>query len=286
MTRYVKQPGAPRELRIVAIPATCRRQALALPAGKLLLDAVREALSEQDCRSAVLALKGGGFGPFGYVMPSLPVDDEHAAFYSAPFRPSGLTRLNAASLTFGERDGGAFFHCHGLWIEQDGVMRGGHVLPEEAIIAEPIEASAYLLSGARFEATLDGETNFKLFEPASDGRGADASGKPAYAVRLLPNQDLCHALEKFCLLHGITRAAIHGGVGSIIEARFADGTVAPRFATEMFITSGLIEVDAAGAALSVIDVSLVDYTGETFSGRLIRGDNPVLMTVEIVLEVL
>ncbi|MBY0613783.1 MAG: DNA-binding protein [Beijerinckiaceae bacterium] len=286
MTRYVKQPGAPREQRTLAVPATVRRQAMTLPAGTALLDAVREALVMHGCRSAVLTLRGGALGPFAYVMPSLPVDEMHAAFYSATFRPAGLTMLDAASLTFGTRDGAPFFHCHGLWTEGDGVKRGGHMLPEETVIAEPIKAVAYLLSGAAFEGTLDSETNFKLFEPVADGNGAAVEGNPAFAVRLLPNQDLSHALETFCLDKGITRAAVHGGVGSIIEARFADGTVAPRFATEMFITSGRIEVDAAGLAHSAIDVSLVDYAGEVFSGRLIRGDNPVLMTAEIVLEVL
>lgn len=284
MARSIKQPGVAREQRILAVPATARRLTLTLPAGMLLLDAVREALAKHGCRSGVLTLKGGAFGPFGYVMPSLPVDKMHAAFYSATFRPSGVTLLDAASLTFGTRDGAAFFHCHGLWTEQDGVKRGGHMLPEETVIAEPVEAVAYLLDGATFEGTLDTETNFKLFEPVADSSTRDGAGRPAFAIRLLPNQDLSIALEDFCRAKGISRAAVHGGVGSIIEARFADGTVAPRFATEMFITSGLIEIDGAGVAHSAVDVSLVDYAGEVFSGRLIRGDNPVLMTAEILLE--
>ena len=33
-----------------------------------------------------------------------------------------------------------------------------------------------------------------------------------------------------------------------------------------------------------IDVALIDYSGALASGRLIRGDNPVLMTFELVLE--
>ena len=35
-----------------------------------------------------------------------------------------------------------------------------------------------------------------------------------------------------------------------------------------------------------LDVALIDYTGGIGEGRLIRGDNPVLMTMELVLEAL
>ena len=43
---------------------------------------------------------------------------------------------------------------------------------------------------------------------------------------------------------------------------------------------------AGGALEAELDVALVDYTGGLAEGRLIRGDNPVLMTMELVLEVL
>ena len=39
-------------------------------------------------------------------------------------------------------------------------------------------------------------------------------------------------------------------------------------------------------ARAELDIALVDYTGGIAEGRLIRGDNPVLMTMELVLEVL
>ena len=36
---------------------------------------------------------------------------------------------------------------------------------------------------------------------------------------------------------------------------------------------------------ATLDVALVDYIGGLAEGRLVRGDNPVLMTMELVLEV-
>ena len=43
---------------------------------------------------------------------------------------------------------------------------------------------------------------------------------------------------------------------------------------------------AGGALEAELDIALVDYTGSVAEGRLVRGDNPVLMTMELVLEVL
>ena len=85
---------------------------------------------------------------------------------------------------------------------------------------------------------------------------------------------------------GSPRARLHGGVGSIIGARFADGRIVEPFATELAVRSGVIASGAGGALEAELDVALVDYTGGLAEGRLMRGDNPVLMTMELVLEVL
>ena len=49
--------------------------------------------------------------------------------------------------------------------------------------------------------------------------------------------------------------------------------------------SGTIAPGADGALEAALDVALVDYIGGIAEGRLMRGDNPVLMTMELVLEV-
>ncbi len=54
----------------------------------------------------------------------------------------------------------------------------------------------------------------------------------------------------------------------------------------MAIRSGVIVPGADGALEAELDVALVDYTGDLAEGRLRRGDNPVLMTMELVLEAL
>ena len=284
--RSIKQPGAPIAERIQSVEMRGRAFAFTLEAGLPLLEAARRGFAAQGFASGTLNIRGGALGPFGYVMPALSKTGENAAFYSESFRPHGVTRLKLATMTLGKRDGAPFFHCHGLWREADGRISGGHMLPEETFVAEPFEVEAFGIDGAIFTAERDPETNFKLFGPVpAEAKGADTSSR-AFALRLRPNQDFAASLESFCREHGIARAKIHGGVGSTIGARFADGGVIEPFATELAITSGVVAPGASGALEAALDVALIDYTGGIGEGRLIRGDNPVLMTMELVLEAL
>jgi predicted DNA-binding protein with PD1-like motif len=277
--RSIKQPGPLIAERIQWVEVRGRAFSFTLEAGVTFLEAASRGFAAQGFAGGTLNMSGGALGPFGYVMPALSKTGENAAFYSDTYRPAGITRLKLATMTLGERDGAPFFHCHGLWREADERVSGGHMLPEETFVAEPFEVSAFGIDGAAFTAEVDSETRFKLFGPVpAKSSGADASSR-AFAMRLRPNQDFAGCLEAFCREHGIARARIHGGVGSTIGARFADGKIIEPFATELAITSGIVESNEAA-----LDVALIDYTGGIGEGRLIRGDNPVLMTMELVLE--
>ena len=284
--RSIKQPGPPVAERIQWAEARGRAFSITLEKGVPLLEAARRGFAAQGFAGGTLNIKGGMLGPFGYVMPALSKTGENAAFYSDTFRPHGITRLKRATMTLGQRDGAPFFHCHGLWTEADGRSSGGHMLPEETFVAEPFEVEAFGIDGAVFAAEPDPETKFKLFGPLpAQSRGADAPDL-AYALRLRPNQDFAGSLEGFCRDRGITEARLRGGVGSTIGARFAGGAIIEPFATELAVTSGSIAFGKSGALEAAVDVALIDYTGGIGEGRLIRGDNPVLMTMELVLEVL
>jgi predicted DNA-binding protein with PD1-like motif len=284
--RRVEQPGRPALERIQWAEARGRAFSFTLEAGVPLLEAARRGFVREGFAGGALNIKGGALGPFAYVMPALSKTGENAASYSDTVCPAGITRLRLGAMTLGQRNGAPFFHCHALWTEADGRAGGGHILPEETIVAETFEVDAFGLDGAVFAAEPDAETNFKLFGPIPSAATADKTTSPAYALRLRPNQDFASALEAFCGERGITRARLHGGVGSIIGARFTDGRVVEPFATEMVVRSGLIASRADGALEATLDVALVDYLGGLAMGRLVRGDNPVLMTMELVLEVL
>jgi predicted DNA-binding protein with PD1-like motif len=284
--RSISQPGAPVAERIQWAEARGRAFSFTLEAGLPLLEAARRCFAEAGFAGGVLSLRAGALGPLAYVMPALSKDGANAAFYSDTFRPQGITRLKCAAMTLGQRDGAPFFHCHGLWTETDGHLHGGHILPEESFVAEPFAIDAFGIDGAMFTAEPDSETNFKLFGPVSQAATNPRAGSRAFALRLRPNQDFAAALENFCRQHGIFRARIHGGVGSTIGAHFTDGRNVVPFATELAITAGDIAPGADGTLQATLDVALVDYLGGIAEGRLMRGDNPVLMTMELVLEVI
>jgi len=283
--RSIAQPGAAVPERIQWVEARGRAFSFTLAAGLPLLEAARRGFAEAGFSGGVLNMRGGALGPFAYVMPALSRTGANAAFYSDTFRPAGITRLKLGAMTLGERDGAPFFHCHGLWTETDGHLHGGHILPEESIVAEPFEVEAFGIDGAMFTAEPDPETNFKLFGPVARAATNVKADSRAFALRLRPNQDFAAALETFCRQRGILRARIHGGVGSTIGAHFADGRTVVPFATELAIKAGAIAPGADGTLHAELDVALVDYLGGIAEGRLMRGDNPVLMTMELVLEV-
>ncbi|MGJ4900002.1 PCC domain-containing protein [Bradyrhizobium sp. HKCCYLS2058] len=282
--RSIIQPGAPVADRIQWVAARGRAFTFALEKGLPLLEAARRGFAANGFAGGVLDIKGGALGPFAYVMPALSKTADHAAFYSETYRPAGVTRLSTATMTLGVRDGAPFFHCHALWTEQGGRSGGGHILPEETIVAEPFEVEAFGLDGAIFTAAPDPETGFKLFGPVTAAPSAAMTDRRAFALRLRPNQDFAGCLEAFCRAQRISKARIRGGVGSTIGARFEDGGVVEPFATELTITAGTI-APGDDSVEATVDVALVDYTGALAQGRLVRGDNPVLMTMELVLEV-
>jgi predicted DNA-binding protein with PD1-like motif len=283
--RRIEQPGPPVAERIQWVEAGGCAFSFTLAAGLPLLEAARRAFAEAGFASGVLNMRGGALGPLAYVMPALSKTPEHAAFYSDTFRPQGITRLKMGAMTLGERDGAPFFHCHALWREADGHLGGGHILPEETVVAEPFEVEAFGIDGAMFLAEPDPETNFKLFGPVERERTGAKNVGHAFALRLRPNQDFAGSLETFCRERGILRARLRGGVGSIIGARFADGSSQLPFATELAVAAGTIAPGAGGTPEAQLDVALVDYLGGLGEGRISRGDNPVLMTMELVLEV-
>jgi predicted DNA-binding protein with PD1-like motif len=284
--RSIKQPGQPAIERIQWVEARGRAFPFTLEAGVPLLEAARRGFAAEGFKGGVLNVQSGALGPFAYVMPALSKTGENAAFYSDTFRPAGVTRLKLAAMTLGQRDGAPFFHCHALWTEADGRVNGGHILPEETMVAEPFAVDAFGIDGAVFAAEPDPETNFKLFGPITSEAIRPKTTSRAFALRLRPNQDFAGALEAFCRQHGIFRARIHGGVGSTIGARFTDGRSVVPFATELAIRSGAVAAGPGGGLEAELDVALVDYLGGLAEGRLMRGDNPVLMTMELVLEVL
>ena len=253
-----------------------------LPAGASLLDALHALLTD-GYDSACLTLAGGGLGPFAYVMPAESPDADHAAFYSATFRPAEETRFETGTVTVGFRDGQPFFHCHAIWTEADGRRGCGHVLPDETVIASPIQVRGAGIIGARFEVHPDGETGYSLLAPVATERAQPPGARRAIALRLAPNQDITAALEDAGARAGFDRAEMAGGVGSTIGVHFDAAPPITGYATELLVRHAAICCDGAGPPTE-IDIIVVDLHGTIGAGRLVAADNPVLITFEGLLQ--
>ena len=275
--RSVRQPGPAPAERVAACAVATAPLRLTFPAGASLCDALAEALAARGFEGAALRFAAGALGPFAYVTPALSPEAVQAAFYSPTLRPETPARLLAGALTAGWKAGAPFFHAHALWTDAEGRRACGHILPEETRLAAPTTLEGVGFRGARFEARPDPETGFALFTPVPS---APPERTDALALRLRPNQDLIGALEALCAAQGWARARLHGGVGSVIGARFAGGRGdTDAFATELLLTRA--EIDPCGE--SHVEGALVDLEGAIASGRLLRGENPILMTLEAVL---
>jgi predicted DNA-binding protein with PD1-like motif len=285
--RSIQHPGQPSLQRVAAQQVELEPFELELPGRMSLMQAVAQSMQCIGAQCATFRMQGGGFEPFSYVMPALAKTSAHAVYFSDTYPVEGAVRLETASVTFGQRDGKPWLHSHAIWIEASGRRHCGHLLPDDIQVSHPIHAQGVAVRGATFTVCPDGETNFTLFVPLkSMARPAQTPRSKGYALRVAPNIDICTALETFCRERGITHAKIQGGVGSTVGAVFDDGRVVEPFVTELLIRNGDVFTNAAGQTQAQLDVSMVDYKGGVSEGRLARGQNPVLVTFELALEVL
>lgn len=245
-----------------------------LRTGLTLLDAATAPLAEAGFLGGTLTMTGGALNPFRYVMPGPPDNATHVAYFSAPRAPEGTTRIEQANATFGWHDGQPYLHCHASWTEPDGARHGGHILTEESIIAEPAMVEAWGFSDIEITTSRDQETNFSLLQPSGRSR-PDAS---AVVARIRPNEDIVTSAETIALHHHMPNARIRGSLGSLIGARFTNGTVVPDDATEVLIRRGHVTNGRA-----TIELLAVDAKGHVHEGELARGENPVCITFDLVM---
>ena len=230
--RSLRQPGPAHPSRIDCFRGDLVELRLDLKPGTTLNEAVTAPMVEAGFTGGTVMLTATGLDPFRYVMPGPADSASHVAYFSAPHAPSGLCRIDAGQrhVRLGGRQA-----VHPLprgLDEPDGSRRGGHILPDETIVAEPGEALGWGFRTIRIETKPDPETNFTLFQPSGG-----IAGQGVFA-RIKPNEDIITALETICRAHGISHAEVRGSLGSLIGARFAGGDQVDDHATEVLVRQG------------------------------------------------
>ena len=281
--RRVIQPGPAHPVRVESCAGPVRSIAFRLEAGLSLNEAVSRPLRAAGLAGAMVEIGEGRFSPLIYVLPALSPDASHAAYYSEIFS-RGEARLECANVTFGNRAGAPFIHCHAIWEEADGVRRGGHIMPHETILATDMPARAWGSPAIAIESDPDPETNFTLFHPVELAPAARSREPRLAVIRVRPYEDITEAAEAVCRTYGFRSAVVRSSIGSLIGAEFADGRVVEDVATELLVHEGAIAPDSGGELRGSLQVTLVDTQGKLHHGRLVRGRNPVCITFELAIE--
>ena len=286
-SRLLRHPGRPDPVRIESIEGAARTLAFDVAAGLNLRDAIVGPLKAAGIEGATVRIDGLRLQALHFVRPAPPQDDLHVAFYSDPHAIHEPVTLHTVCATVGRRDGAPFVHCHALWIGPDGVERGGHLHTHQVVVAEPAHAQAWGLANAIMQSEPDEETNFTLFRPVPVEVAASAAkpagGRRSVLARIRPNVDLLEGIEQVCSRHGFAAATVRGSIGSIVGARFEDGRRVDDVATEILVLRGEVRPGPDGGRTDM-EIALIDPRGDVHKGRLARGENPVLICFELVLE--
>ena len=282
--RQIQHPGPVAAQRVTAVAGSPVRLRFTLEPGDTVDQAIAKGFAASGCAGGFVSFSGGRFDPFRFLMPAFARDSFHAAWYSDPFAPEGSVQIRRGCAIVGIRDGKTFIHCHGIWDTAEG-RRMGHMLAPETVVSEPIEVTGIGLRNATFKSQEDTETNFILFEPVLVAEERKSSLEPPVLLaRVRPNEDISLALETLCADRGITAAKVYG-IGSLNEVRFTDGRSVSSYATELVINDGTV-TSSDGKPTARLDIAVVDVEGTISEGEIVRGDNPVCVTFELVIEVL
>lgn len=281
----VNQPGPRNPVRIDSLAGECRYLEFVIEAGKCLRDALVLPLKAAGINGATVRIEGLVLQSFSCVRPSLPKDDQHAAYYSDPHAIDHAVTIKLAVATTGRKNGEPFVHCHAIWNDETRGEQGGHLLTDHVVVAEPVNAMAFGLADAAMQVDFDDETNFSLFHPVQvTAHPTQSEGANRCAIaRIRPNEDLCGSIEAVCARHGFEGALIRGSIGSIAGAQFTDGRSVRGIATEILVVDGKVSASPSGLHCH-LDIAVIDTSGKVHRGTLARGVNPVLICFELVLE--
>lgn len=276
--RFVQQPGPVEPERHVVAQTNAIEVTIELKAGQTILSGLATEIERLGANSAYLLLQDATVQQLEFVMPAPSPDVEHTAWWSETHCLAEKGRIVEAGMVFGWRDNGPFIHCHGSWTYETGDLFAGHMLPDRCVLKDTATFSGWVFTNARFEGGFDPETNFTLFLPNATNKPIDAN---AALIRLRPNVEIGQELAKICEKLGWENVKIQG-IGSLIGASFDDGEILESYATEFLVRQGSIRLEDS-QHFSDIDVLIVGIGGEIMQGSLLRDENAVLMTCELVL---
>jgi predicted DNA-binding protein with PD1-like motif len=106
-------------------------------------------------------------------------------------------------------------------------------------------------------------------------------------ARIRPNVDLVEGIEQICTELGIVRAEVRSAIGSLTDAVLLAGTskkLVEGAGLEIALASGHVGPDVDGQLRARLFGLVSDGDGRPHAGEFARGENPVFVTLELVLQ--
>lgn len=272
----IRHPGPAAEQRKSFVRGSVRSWTVRLPAGAMLMDAISQALQGCQGGAVFLSIAGLRLRSGNYVLPAESPDAQHVAWYSAT-HAMGACKFMQGTVVVGRKEGQWFAHCHALWQNAEGQQALGHVLCDDACIAEPWDAVFHVFSGGGLRVTFDPETQFSLLTPYAQATPGDRAN--AVLMTLKPHEDVRSALNEVCSALQIDSAKVMG-VGSLIGAAFVQEPPMTSALSEMFLLPGAV---VARGQCTALPVACVNPDAVIYQGDLLSGQGPVLITCELLL---
>lgn len=244
--------------------------------GSSLMEMIRSALSNYKDGAAFVSIDGLKIKNGKFVLPAGAKDEKNVAWYSDSFE-IGAAEFVHGTVVIGKKDEGWFAHCHAVWRDQAGIERMGHILCDTILISEDFQATLHIFSGGKLEVALDPETNFSLMRTVS--LKSDIHHPNAVLVTIKPHEDLRNSIDEICAELKIFNAKLFG-IGSLIGAEFLNSPPMLSDLSEILLLPGASVINGK---CSNLPISCVTAEKEIFSGNLLSGKGPILITCELLI---
>ncbi|WP_157664494.1 PCC domain-containing protein [Bordetella genomosp. 9] len=170
--RMLRHPGpvAPTRWTSVENPGAPALR-LELPAGGNLYESLVTPLQARGIAACAINIMDGDFERAAYCLARPMPDIEQVIAYTAPIMVRRHLRMVGAGATLGEDERGApLLHCHGLLVDDQGVLIGGHLLTERCVIgAGGCVAYVHALRETRLKRRFDPQIRLAVFQPEPKG---------------------------------------------------------------------------------------------------------------------
>ena len=289
--------GPRQSPRIVSVPTRHSEHLIDIAAGDDLFDSVTGLLESLDVSGLMVEFTDGEFGRINYVYPTYGPDAEHPMSFTSEFHHDGAAELRHASATVGKKGGVPFAHIHASWLTEEGLVKGGHLLPGTLVGPKGMRLRVFAFADAQQLSEADPETGFFAFaptamrSPATESASASAPGSESASVsvsastdavisRVRPGELIDGAVVAICRAAGFDTAEVRASLGSTTGAVFIDGTASWPAVEFTHLTGSVSDALSDNPQVSLAG-EVVDVAGEVHAGELALDANHVAVTFEL-----